>query len=324
MKPTPHWFLLLGAMAMAQVANATPAGLRPAVEAGLRFMTERTLTWKADHGCASCHHAPMMLWSCSVARTRGYAVDEDAVKSIRDWMLAADNSAHCFPADFTPVRDAGAPLSAGFLLASLAAAPAEPVDPVLVGRMADYYASVQEDDGSWIMGSVQGRPPIFQGPGTTTRVMRLGLATFPEIAAPISARADAWLAANTATPTQQERVLDLLLAVKLKQPPARIAALATALLALQGVDGSWQQIPEMEGDAFATGQALYALTEAGQGDDVARSRAVGFLLETQQPDGSWHMLSRPGQGTKDPLREGTEPIVTAATGWALLGLLGVE
>jgi hypothetical protein len=235
-------------------------------------------------------------------------VDEAAVKIIRDWMLAPDNSAHNFPADFTPVRDAGAPLAAGFLLAALAATPAEPVDPAVVGRMTDYYASVQEDDGSWIMGSVQGRPPIFQGPGTTTRVMRLGAGDFPRrsplhrgtgrcVAGGEHRRPDA---AGTSTGFVAGR---------------QVEAIARAHCGTrQGTAGAARRGRIVATDSqhgrgcLRHGQALYALTQTGQGDDVARSRAVGFLLETQQPDGSWRMFSRPSQGTSDPLHEGTEPI----------------
>ncbi len=77
---------------------------------------------------------------------------------------------------------------------------------------------------------------------------------------------------------------------------AREALQATigALLALQRADGGWSQtVPEWESDAFATGQTLYALALAGFTPERSEiRRGIDFLVATQNPDGSWPMLSR--------------------------------
>jgi squalene cyclase len=66
------------------------------------------------------------------------------------------------------------------------------------------------------------------------------------------------------------------------------------LLEAQLQDGGWAQLPGMRSDAYATGQALYALAVAG-GIDVksdAYRKGSGYLLRTQDPDGSWFVNKR--------------------------------
>ena len=50
----------------------------------------------------------------------------------------------------------------------------------------------------------------------------------------------------------------------------------------------------MESDACATGQALFALHEAGgmSSSDPFYRRGVEYLLRTQAADGTWHVKTR--------------------------------
>jgi squalene-hopene/tetraprenyl-beta-curcumene cyclase len=88
----------------------------------------------------------------------------------------------------------------------------------------------------------------------------------------------------------------------------------------QNADGGWSQTKDMDSDAWATGQALYALANAGiKSDDPVITRAHAFLVKTQRDDGSWPMTSRPvksgGEGCKSLI-----PITGAGSAWAILGL----
>jgi squalene cyclase len=69
---------------------------------------------------------------------------------------------------------------------------------------------------------------------------------------------------------------------------------ASQLLAEQGPDGGWSQRPGFPGDAYATGQTLYALNQAGsiRSNHAAYVKGVSFLQRTQLEDGSWHVRSR--------------------------------
>jgi hypothetical protein len=77
----------------------------------------------------------------------------------------------------------------------------------------------------------------------------------------------------------------------------------------------------MASNAWATGQALYALAHAGiQPDEPVIARGHVFLTRTQRDDGSWPMTLRPvrpgGGGSKSLI-----PITGAGSAWAVLGLV---
>ena len=101
---------------------------------------------------------------------------------------------------------------------------------------------------------------------------------------------------------------------------------ARALLALQQSDGGWSQLPGLASDAYATGQALFALNLAGKLPiaDAAFQRGIDYLLRTQAADGSWHVKSR--SIWLQPYFESGFPygqdqfISTAGTAWAAMAL----
>jgi hypothetical protein len=102
--------------------------------------------------------------------------------------------------------------------------------------------------------------------------------------------------------------------------------LAAELKKHQFDGGGWAQQPEMSPDAYATGQALWALSEgldAGAADP-AFARGAAWLRSNQRADGSWHVKSR--GNNFQPYRETGFPhghdqwISSAATGFAVLGL----
>jgi hypothetical protein len=81
----------------------------------------------------------------------------------------------------------------------------------------------------------------------------------------------------------------------------------------------------LSSDAYATGQALYALHTAKALSRNSLDKAVSFLLQTQLADGTWHVRSRsyPTQpnyfDTGFPGRR-DQWISAAATSWACIGL----
>src|SRR6185369_10030711 len=110
------------------------------------------------------------------------------------------------------------------------------------------------------------------------------------------------------------------------EPPQKLKSLANALLAQQHEDGGWSQLPAMKSDAYATGQAVYAL-RIGAGletSQLAVERGRRFLLETQLEDGTWYVHRRafPFQPTmKSGFPHGRDSwISAAATSWAVMAL----
>ena len=108
--------------------------------------------------------------------------------------------------------------------------------------------------------------------------------------------------------------------------PATVRVRAAQLLARQQPDGGWAQRPGFPTDAYATGQALYALHEAF-GLPVSSAeyqRGVKYLVDTQFQDGSWHVISRSVKF--QPYFESGFPhghdqwISSAGTAWAAMAL----
>jgi hypothetical protein len=139
-------------------------------------------------------------------------------------------------------------------------------------------------------------------------------------------RAAGWLAAATPT-TTEDRAFHVMGLVWAGGRPEAVRAAARALKAAQRADGGWSQLPSLESDAYATGQALVALTASGAigRDDPARRRGVEFLMDTQLADGSWFVRSR--ALAIQPYFEADFPhgrdqfISAAATNWATRALL---
>jgi hypothetical protein len=91
-------------------------------------------------------------------------------------------------------------------------------------------------------------------------------------------------------------------------------------------DGGWAQLPGTKSDAYATGQAVFAL-RVGAGianSNTAIDRGRRFLLETQLEDGTWYVRRRafPFQPTMDSrFPHGRDSwISAAATSWAVIAL----
>ena len=74
------------------------------------------------------------------------------------------------------------------------------------------------------------------------------------------------------------------------------APFVKALKAAQNQDGSWSQLPRVRPDAYATGEALYALHVSGSvpANDPVYQKGVQWLLRNQLADGSWSHISDNG------------------------------
>jgi hypothetical protein len=138
-------------------------------------------------------------------------------------------------------------------------------------------------------------------------------------------RARSWLAAQKLR-TLNDRVFQLLGIAWTNETVERLRSLAEPMIAAQNPDGSWSQFRTLEGDAWATGTALFALHKAGiPTSHPAYQRGVAFLLRTQFDDGSWWVRSRtiPVQPHFDgKFPHGKDQWISAAgTAWAMIALL---
>ncbi|MDQ6706042.1 MAG: hypothetical protein M3Z85_08755, partial [Acidobacteriota bacterium] len=160
-----------------------------------------------------------------------------------------------------------------------------------------YIRAMQTPEGIWKLNESR-RPPMNSGEVQATALAVYSLKQFSQPADRVDtekalARAAAALATMKPGVTQ-DRAFQLLGLAWASAPAASIESAASALAKAQRPDGGWNQLPGMGSDAYATGQALYALNAGGKlptTDDVYQ-KGVRYLLQTQANDGSWHVKTR--------------------------------
>jgi hypothetical protein len=154
----------------------------------------------------------------------------------------------------------------------------------------------QEPDGSWL---AQGQVPSMKWDGekemndATTMWSLLAISACDSVEESIMRsrkRALEYLRTSVPGKTVQSLALHLMVAHKFGEP-ARAEALRGELLARQNEDGGWSWWKgNKTSDAFATGQALYALGATGRdAGDPAITKALHFLVKTQAQDGTWNV-----------------------------------
>jgi hypothetical protein len=153
---------------------------------------------------------------------------------------------------------------------------------------------MQRKEGDWPnYGAV--RPPLEDGgfSHTAMGIRALRLYAIPGRKAEFDdrvAHAVGWL--EKAEPlTTEDRTMQILgITWAGRQAPAdRVGQ----LVAKQRSDGGWGQTNNLPSDAYATGEALWALSESGvAASDAVYRRGVDYLLRTQQDDGTWHVVTR--------------------------------
>lgn len=305
--------------------TAQPLPLREAVNVAVRQLAKSGPQSFERTRCISCHHQSLPAVAIHLAAEQGVPV-ETAVRNhgreatLAMWAPSRENfhMGNCSIFGFL------GNVSYGMLaLAEEAVKPNATTDAA-----ASCLSSLQWPDGRWegtdMRVPLSGRTPFVY---TALAVRALDTYAVPARRAETAesiAKARAFLQNNTARDTQGEsfRLLGLIWS---KAPRPDIDRQAKRLLALQGRDGGWSQRPSMAPDAYATGQALYALNASGlKATNAVYSRGVAFLLRTQLDDGTWLLRSRtlgfqPYFETGFP--HGRDQFISAAaTSWAAIAL----
>jgi hypothetical protein len=210
-----------------------------------------------------------------------------------------------------------------FGLAEEGVAPSPETDAV-----TSCLGGLQKPDGSWEGGDT--RPPLGgRNPFVYTALAVRGLTVYSpsgrrKETASLIARAREFLRTGVAADTQEEafKLLGLVWAGGSRR---EISAQVRRLIALQHADGGWSQLATMRPDAYASGQALYALRIAGEAaSSDAYRRGVQYLLRAQLEDGTWYVRSR-AIGFQPYFDAGfphgrDQFISAAATAWAVIAL----
>jgi Squalene-hopene cyclase N-terminal domain len=306
------------------LTDAKSAGVGAAIERGLKFLVKDSLAWKMEHKCASCHHAALTTWAMREAKQRGHAVDEPVLAELTKWLAESGDG------KTGVARPKGIPKALNAKAVWFALALGADREPDVVSQkglkvLVKTMMSDQIDNGSWASWP-ETRPPIFGNSDDSmtalaTLALTSAIAAGDEEAKLVRDKGVKWLAETKTDDDPQSVAMRLVLWKKLGRPAEDWRPLVRRIMERQNADGGWSQAKDMASDAWATGQALYALAHAGiKPTEPAITRGHAFLIKTQRGDGSWPMTSRPippqGKGATSLI-----PITGAGSSWAVLGLV---
>jgi ankyrin repeat protein len=278
-----------------------------------------------NRSCVSCHSNSLPAMVVALARQKGFAVNEEQAKKELAFAIATDMPYLEQMRLGTTIG--GAANTLGYTLMGMAAA-GYPAD-ALTDAHVHYFSIHQSADGAWRNGSY--RPPEEYSPFTTTAVVLRAIRLYPipgrrEEFETRVAHAKRWLL-SAAPYSTEERSMQLNGLADAGASAAERGASVRALKATQNADGSWSQLPGMPAEAYATGEALYALHISGDVPvkDGVYQRGIQWLLKNQLSDGTWFVpaLAVPVQPhTFESFPHGWHQFASeAGSSWATLALL---
>ncbi len=290
-----------------------------AVTKALAVLEKQSPVFIKKAGCNSCHNQYLPAAAAAMARERGIPAPVSIAELTPE--VAERYSERAIDMTVAAVGSLGYELF-GF------AARHRPADEY-TEAVVHYVKAAQSPQGYWqTIGN--SRPPLTTDDFITTAMASNILRVYAPArdkadTAQRQARVAAWLESAQPGNTQEHsfRVLGLGWS---GGSAAAIERAAKALAAAQRPDGGWAQLPAMGTDAYATGEALYALHVGGKMpvNDEVYQRGLKYLLRTQAADGSWHVKTRalPFQPYFDsgfPYAK-DQWISAAGTSWAAMAL----
>lgn len=285
--------------------------------------------------CVSCHQQQLPLVALSLAHSRQFSTDRQVTRhqlellkqSVGEWSVTSRDARFtgaevAMETTFHPEPT----IMEGYTAMAfrLENEPSSKRTDALVHQLS----TMQLSDGHWRWNLP--RPPIQASDITATAMAVEAIQGFmipgrrAELESQVK-RARAWLSKARAE-TNEERAHQILGLARAGEKPLSLCKLADALIQRQRADGGWGQLAGLESDAYATGQALYALLEGAQlaSTHDAIRRGLDYLCRTQKPDGSWYVRSR-SHPFQPPMESGFPHgkdswISCTASSWAVIAL----
>jgi ankyrin repeat protein len=286
-------FIYVAIFFLAKTATAQPGpAVRAAVTRALPILQKSAGEFVAQRACFSCHHNALSILTLHAARDRGFAIDSKILTTVEDKTFRPLRSGSALD-DAVQAVDLSDPTPNESLL--LMSAHAAAISPDLTTAVYAARMTRWQRDGHWVTSDF--RPPhsssLFTATATAVRAIRFYMPQ--ELAAERDtaiASARKWLFSTVPESTEDAafRVMGLVWA---DAPQNEKASAAHDLSSLQKHDGGWPQLPGYDSDAYSTGEALFALREAGvPASDPEWQKGLKFLLSTQARDGTWHIRTR--------------------------------
>jgi ankyrin repeat protein/mono/diheme cytochrome c family protein len=307
----------------AEAAEVTPVNVSSrsipdAVRTSLSLLEKQSDVFIRTAGCNSCHSQDLPSAAAGLAR---------------DYGLISMKTFPQLPATMTPpaeqLMDFNVVSPNGVAWELFDAGMNHEPRTQLTDAIVRYIMASQTAAGDWAAQENR-RPPMTSGKFQTAALSIYAMKNYAPEAEKSNcekaiARSVAWLE-KAAPATNQDHAFRLLGLAWGGGSAAAIRQEAKSLAALQRADGGWSQLPAMASDAYATGEAVFALGFAAGltiSDPVFR-KGMDYLLRTQASDGSWRVKSRaiwlqPYFDSGFPYGQ-DQFISTAGTAWATLAL----
>lgn len=306
-----------GVIAMA-VNQSSDANIPAAIQRAAALLEKQSPNFIKRGGCNSCHNQSLPSAALSLARQRGVTVPARLVEITPE--MAERTAERVMDGVVIGVNSTGYEMF-GYIANRR---PADEYSDALV----NYLKSMQTPQGSWE--TTGSRPPLTSDHLLTTAMTIYALREYTPAAGKADtakriARAAKWLEAAQPV-TTQERAFQLLGLHWAGGNSPVIERAARELAKTQQADGGWTQLPEMGTDAYATGEAMYALALAARMPPTAPTyqKGIRYLMGTQDSAGAWHVKTRslPFQPYFDsgfPYAH-DQWISSAGTSWAIMAL----
>ena len=300
------------------------APTKQAIDRGLVFLARDAVAWNQEHHCASCHHAALVVWAMNEAKARGHTTHESVRSDLTRALTEVGDGKTSLP------RPPGIPRALNtkalyFALGLGSAGHRTTNQSEALNRLVETVKADQTDAGNWAAwpGSL---PPIL-GRSDERMTLLAALALLPAAQSGDLAAKRAiedgvtWLKVTRSDQDPQSTALRLMLWTRLGRLSSERSPLVRRIRSTQKPDGGWSQTAKGPSDAWATGQALYALSLAAKSEcEPTLRRGRAFLIRSQRADGSWPMLSR-SEKPGEKAAESAIPITGAGSAWAVIGLV---
>ncbi len=302
---------LLDAAPQATTLEEVPESeVATAIERGYEVIRTGVKNYPEHRECFSCHHQALPLLAFSLSGRK--ILEADSTKFAKSDVTQAilKFTEESFEPKTAMMREGsgvgGRALTAAYGLWTLDVGGAPRNETI--EAMVEYLLKTQADDGAWEFQSH--RPPAASSRAMTTAIAVYGLRAFGFDASQKMRTEDAlkksaaFAEQHSLDGSHEELIgalwLDQMLiseqAISNDVAKQRLAARTEELWQRQQPDGGWAQSTEMTSDPYATGQALVMLAQLDTSNMIhAREpfrSGVRYLLKSQEPDGSWHVVTR--------------------------------
>lgn len=282
----------LSSIAQAGEDRSPPSAIKAAIQKSIPLIEKASAGSARERKCFTCHNQALAVLVMDEAKKRGFSIGET------NFQLQVDHTASHLKRGFDKYRagkgQGGGPDTASYALWTLELAGKEPDE--LTTAVTGYLLERNKDQTHWIRNST--RPPSMSSDTNTNYFVIRALKTFgtvkqqPQIETRTN-QTQKWLL-ELKPDTTEDRVFQLRSLLYLDVDKSVINTKIEELIRTQNEDGGWSQLSTMKSDAYATGTTLVALlrSEQVETDHQAIVRGIQYLIDIQQPDGSWQVPTR--------------------------------